>query len=274
MIIVKLRGGLGNQMFQYAFGKALSMDARAPLLIDITWYKNSDREFLLRELNMPHERYSRNRLFMKTRMKLRHPKVIRDSDRLELKDLVTSKQNLFLEGNWESPKYFAGKETFFREIFVLKDPSLEFTEAAKTVGKDSIAVHVRRGDYLIPHGKFLNGKSYYEAGVERIIKAKGLQKPMITIFSDDPEWCRKEMGVLAGCPANVFAGKLGSDAEELMLMSLYGNNVISNSTFSWWSAFLNKNDGKMVVMPADWFTDKSRNAEYVAGVSVPGWITI
>ena len=275
MIIVKLTGGLGNQMFQYAFGKVCSIKAHEPLFLDLSWYrnKNSKRRFLLDELNVSYDRYSNNRFVIGAMKLLKNPAVLKDNGFFEEKNLEI-RGNALLEGSWESYKYFEAISSDIKKGFTLKKPSERFTELSRKIKKDSIAVHVRRGDYLIPHGKYLNGADYYNKGVERILKDKSLKDPQITIFSDDPKWCETELKSLAGQPTEVFDEKLDSDTEELMLMSLYGNNIISNSTFSWWAAYLNPHPDKTVVMPVNWFTEKERNGRYLEGMKVPEWIMI
>lgn len=273
MIIVKLRGGLGNQMFQYAFGKACAVKTGEPLLLDLTWYTNSKRKFILKEMKVSLRCLIKNPRILKVIKFLKKPTIIQDKGFFEEKNLNFS-GNTILDGYWESHNYFEQIVPTINKEFQLKKSSRKFTELLNRIKRDSIAVHVRRGDYLIPHGKFVNGLDYYNKGVETIIQNKTLETPEITIFSDDPEWCRKELKFLGGRPTETFEEKLASDAEELILMSHYGHNVISNSTFSWWSAFLNKNPDKMVVMPENWFTDKKINANHLSSIYVPGWIVV
>ena len=239
------------------------------------WYrnKNSKRKFLLEKMSISFDRSSKSPLYVKALRLIKRPLTIKDSGSLGEIDL-NIKDNVLLQGYWESYKYFSAITGEIKKEFALKNPSGKFIELSKKIKPDSIAIHVRRGDYLIPHGKYLNGADYYNKGVECILKNKPLKDPLITIFSDDPKWCKEKLKSLAGQPTEIFDEKLDSDAEELMLMSFYGNNVISNSTFSWWAAYLNKNPDKIVVMPRNWFTDPAANQRYLASISVPGWMVL
>ena len=257
MLNVRITGGLGNQMFQYAYGKALSLKTKEVLFIDTTWYgkkevKVTNRKFLLSELCVPLFFCSGSRVIMKLVKAFKRP----------------------LLGYWESRSYFAEAEDLLRKEYVLKQPSKAFQEYAGEIGLGSISVHVRRGDYLVPHGKHLSDLQYYHNAVEVIAQSQGLKNPAITIFSDDPHWCQTEMPSLAGFPIRVFNGRLKSDAEELMLMSKHENNVIANSTFSWWAALLNSHPNKVVTIPAKWFTDPEQNLHHLSRIVVPGWIVI
>ena len=257
MVIIKITGGLGNQMFQYAYGNVLSIKSNEALFLDLTWYgkrevKVTDRKFLLNEMCVP--------LFPCT------------GSRAVMKLLRAFKQPLL--GYWESPSYFFEAEDLLRKRFLLKNPSKAFEEYARAIGPGSISVHVRRGDILVPHGKHLSDLQYYHQAVEAIVQRQGLKNPAITIFSDDPTWCQKKMTSLAGFRTRIFTGGLRSDAEELMLISKHENNVTANSTFSWWATMLNSDPKKVVTMPAKWLTDPEQNREHLLRILVPGWVVI
>jgi len=276
MIILEMEGGLGNQMFQYAFAKACSVRSREQLFLDLTWYRNksSKRRFLLDKLNVSYGRSSANRLSIGMIKLVKNPSVLKDEGFFEEKSLEIH-GNTLLEGYWESYKYFEAIAEDIKKGFALKKPSEIFIELSKDIRPDSIAIHVRRGDFLaLTDSRCQNGVPYYTRAVEQIVEKRGLRDPQIVVFSDDPEWCKAELRSLAGRPTAIFEGKLDSDAEELMLMSLYGNQVISNSTFSWWAAYLNPNPDKTIVMPKDWFMDTDRNSKHLSGMKVPGWIVV
>lgn len=266
-----MRGGLGNQMFQYAFGKACSLKLGEPLSLDLSWYKGGKRKFLLDQMNVSYNRSVKNPIFAKILEFLNKKNVVKGSRYFDEKYLKIEK-NQILDGYWESPKYFSSIENLIKNEFTLKKPSDIFLKLSKKIEKNSISVHIRRGDYLVPHGKSLNGIEYCNEAVKYIVKNKNLTNPKILIFSDDPSWCKENVGILGGFATEVFEEKLNSDVETLMFMSLYENNVISNSTFSWWAGFLNKNPNKMVVMPKNWLTDHSLNERYLESIKSPGWI--
>ena len=151
-----------------------------------------------------------------------------------------------------------------------------FFEYAGGIKKnDSIAVHVRRGDYLLPKNKnkFVQNRLYYESAVAKIIRKASMNKPQIIIFSDDARWCIKTLKYICGHQTVIFNKSGVTDTEQMILMSLCTHNVISNSTFSWWSAFLNKNQNKIIVSPRSWSKDNTeqRKAE---GLIMPEWIVV
>jgi hypothetical protein len=270
MIILKLRGGLGNQMFQYAAAKARALQKKSTLIVDMGWYKNADRSFLLDALNVRGYKALRSHLMVRMIRSLLRPTVITDEN-----IHTTQDKKEYLDGWWESPSYFKDSVRIIKDEFTLRTASDLYKKALRSVSDDSISVHVRRGDNLrADSSRAVPGKEYYEAAIKTIVSTKKLTSPQITIFSDDPAWCRENLQTLGGLPATVFTQKLANDAEELMIMSHFSHNVVSNSTFSWWAAYLNNNPKKMVVMPRVWFKDPAMNAPAVKNLTVPEWTII
>jgi hypothetical protein len=124
----------------------------------------------------------------------------------------------------------------------------------------SVAVHVRRGDYVSneaaskTHG--LTGVDYYRAAVEQI--SKKVVRPNLYVFSDDPNWCKDN---LAFKQATTYVAHNSDGAEDLRLMRLCRHNIIANSSFSWWGAWLNENPAKQVIAPQTWFADSIHNTK-------------
>ncbi|MDB5239126.1 MAG: glycosyl transferase family 11 [Candidatus Parcubacteria bacterium] len=255
MIITKLRGGLGNQMFQYAFGRTEALRLKTRLILDASWYRKADRSFMLDELTPAYGARISNRL-------------------LACAARMLMPRSRYYEGFWEDKAYALSLKKILTEEFALKQPSKRFQELSAAIPRGSIAVHVRRGDYLDTPDKCVLGYAYYDVAVRRIIETKKLADPRIMIFSDDTEWCRQEMKSLGGLPAETFDDQGVSDAEELILMSRYSHNVIANSTFSWWAAFLNPNAGAMVAVPQTWYVNPARNAQTLSALILPEWTVI
>ena len=273
MIITRLRGGLGNQMFQYAFGRTMALRQGAPLLLDVSHYSTAGaRRFELDAFAISSDAIIRSRFA--SRLK-KFTGGCRTITNLFFYDPVAAgaSGSLYLDGFWESYKYFTEAESQIRQDFTLKRPSARFLELSRQIPKGSVSVHIRRGDFLSPSGnaRVLNGKEYIERAIAAVIAARGTRPESVTIFSDDCDWCRKELSTIAGIPAHIFDDPGISTAEELILMSLHSDNIISNSTFSWWAAFLNRNPDKIVVSPAGWFTDPKINTHYVADILPHGW---
>jgi hypothetical protein len=273
MIIVRLRGGLGNQMFQYALGRTKALRDGSRLVLDASYFSSSkQRRYGLSSFALRHDAAVFARPLAALLRLTPHLEKIVDRFRYETSH-ASAQGNILLDGYWESYKYLVGFEGKIRQDFRLASPTERFEKCVAMIPKDSIAVHVRRGDFVGSAARHLNSKEYYEKAVAAIVARAGLKHPEITIFSDDPEWCRKELGIIAGFPAAVFEGGL-SDAEELMLMSHHGHIAISNSTFSWWAAFLGERPGRVVAAPTRWYRDPAQNAFALSDLVMPGWITI
>jgi len=286
MIIVRLSGGMGNQMFQYAHGRALSLRHNVPLKLDTTFldhrikmphflrpnfsFRNFDLDVfnIQAEIAKPSEITFWNRPFLGGKLMLIIDALLRKMAFLpgwEKKFSFDEKvlklgPDTYLEGFWQSDKYFSNIAPTFKKDFTLKNP---ISETAKKIQDDikntnSICVHLRRahggGDF---HTKY--DMTYYESGIQYITKKKKIEK--IYVFSDDIEWCKENIkfDVPTVFVDNDSAGVKGEG--HLYLMSLCQNFVIPNSTFSWWAAWLSTNPDKIVVAPKNLFTKKNINNE-------------
>ncbi len=255
MIIVSIRGGLGNQLFQYAFARAEAERLKASFVLDTSWYPKPGRAFQLDNFNTTYRMQLPNRLLAK------------------FLKLFVSRSKIH-EGFWEEYAPAASIRDILLKEFILKDPSPRFQELAAGLSANAISVHVRRGDFVGLPGKNVLGYAYYDFAVRRIIEAKKIAHPRVIVFSDDKDWCREHMQTLGGFATEVFEDPGVSDAEELVLMSRCAHNVIGNSTFSWWAAFLNQNPDKMVAVPQTWYTNPARNAETLKALIPPEWTVI
>lgn len=237
MIIAKLTGGLGNQMFQYANGKAVSMRKNSSLFLDISWYKGRiDRQYMLNFFNIEAKIVSRLNIIW---TKLFH------------------KEN-YLEGNWQSEKYFKDIKDIIRKEFEIKEI---LSDNNKTIldnilSENSVSVHLRGGDYV--RGKKSNfhgvcSPGYYQEAFKKI--RESVESPHFFIFTDDLEWAQKHIELPE--PNFIISKKDNKPYEELFLMSKCKHNIIANSTFSWWGAWLNNNPSKIVISPTKWFNDRN-----------------
>ncbi len=276
MIIVKLAGGLGNQLFQYAAGRALAHSQGKTLLLDIS---NYDRDHLGRQYRLNHfhiqaefatprdvrriSRQNRRDLFSRVwqraeRYLPRHWRSV-FVDRVEGYDpaLFRIRRNVALQGYWQSEKYFRSIAPLLRQELVLHTPPVgrNATLAREITGVESVSVHVRRSDYVTNNSHIVLPKTYYEAALAHL--AHVAPEAYYYIFSDDIPWCRKHLD-LPG-PA-VFVDHNGPEAdfEDLRLMNLCKHHIIANSSFSWWGAWLGNNPQKIVISPRKWFSDSHR----------------
>ena len=283
MIIVKLIGGLGNQMFQYAIGRHLAYKNQTKLKLDISGFKTCKlRKYELRCFNIVEEFANdieikifnlkrRFNIFFKNKNILCTEKVKCKFD----SEVLKYKGNIYLVGYWQSEKYFKDIEAIIRREFTVKTPQTgKNKEIARQISscKSPVSLHIRRGDFISDsHASQVHGTcnlDYYYRCVKRLTHM--VKNPHFLIFSDDPEWARDNLN-LSYPTTLVEHNKIDKDYEDLRLMSLCKHHIIANSTFSWWGAWLNKNPDKIVIVPKRWFTGDSIDTRDL----IPeGWIRI
>ncbi len=259
---IKFAGGLGNQLFQYAAARRLCLINKIPfLLLNTGNYKNESlgRTFSLQGFNIKgyiirnenvakvfrrHTKFNKIATFL-----LLHKQI--DEPDFKLHQLENKTGFLSsLSGFWQSSFYFNDiRETLLKELTPLKIPA----PPKWLTLPDTVAVHVRRTDYLTEKRYGFLGVEYYRAAMT-VIKNK-LAKPVFIFFSDDIKWCKlffKESDIFF-CEEKEWV----SDYLSLWLMSKCRHQVIANSSFSWWGAWLNTNPDKIVIRPADPFKEES-----------------
>lgn len=288
MIRIKIVGGLGNQMFQYAAAKALASKYGVSVVADVSAFASYDVHPLkLSELKCDCQFESKEGLLFKilripliSRLLLKYSKLFdlyveRDlTFNLKLFDLS---KNASLVGYFQSEKYFDFIRDELLEEFQLQNPLSEREENVKEaiIESNSISMHIRRGDYLsntaanAVHGVcdesyFSNALAYLEGQGELTTDTK------LFVFSDDIEWCKENLNF--GLYTEFVKPDLDRPEVDIHLMSKCKHNIIANSSFSWWGAWLNKNHSKVVVAPRKWF---SNSEKYDSGDIVPErWIRI
>ncbi|MCR4313209.1 MAG: alpha-1,2-fucosyltransferase [Candidatus Roizmanbacteria bacterium] len=291
MIIVKLQGGLGNQMFQYAVGRHLSYINSDVLKLDVTSFKDDSKrnysldcfgflqDFATKKEIGWFKKYQRkpgklwflyNRLFEDKTKYIQERQFHFDSHILKLKPPV------YLDGYWNTEKYFRDIRDIILKDFQIKNPlsgkNKEVSE--KITHVNSVSIHVRRGDYAndpktnIVHGTL--GNEYYNQAFSLI--KNNVKNPQLFIFSDDIEWVRKN--ILLPFPATYVDWNNDKTAfEDLRLMSLCKHHIIANSSFSWWGAWLSENPNKIVIGPSKWFNTKKSSTDTI-DVIPDSWIKI
>ncbi|MEN9582155.1 MAG: hypothetical protein RL641_109 [Candidatus Parcubacteria bacterium] len=291
MIITRLSGGLGNQMFQYAVGRVLSLKHTTELGLDTSTlgkkpaYNNDTiRHFdldvfgitgrIAKPSEIPFIYRLRSpflaRLFDITIGKLQKKNGVEKKFAFDATILELS-NNTYLSGFWQSYKYFFEYEEVIRNDFRLKEKVSEKTqELAKEIqSKNAVCVHVRRGDFVGNVHHETVGKEYYGSAIN-LLKQKTTIETMY-VFSDDIAWCRDHMlfGDNVVYVGQEYAGK--KNEEHMYLMSQCKHFIIANSSFSWWSAWLAPYTDKIVIAPKRWFTDESIDT---STLTPPTWIRI
>jgi hypothetical protein len=291
LVIVKLIGGLGNQLFQYALGRALSIRNDAQLKLDVSGFETYKlRRYSLRHFNVVEEiaspgdierfrRAGSNRLMnFASRLgvlpeSLRFTTIAESSFSFDPQVLL-ARGNVYLDGYWQSEKYFMEIEGVIRgELTLRRAPDPVNEEVGRRIrDADSVCVHVRRGDYATNPANYkiyeLCTPDYYHAAARELTKS--VAAPHLFVFSDDPRWARENLEV--NYPVT-FIEHNGADKdyEDLRLMSLCKHFIIANSSFSWWGAWLGSDPLKMVFAPKSWF----RTREYDTRDLIPdAWYVI
>lgn len=271
MIVMRLKGGLGNQLFQYALGRHLSLLKNTGLTLDTSSFKTDDlREFRLSCFEI--SATNSNRLpFFATDGRAKHlNKVFQAIQGLFSKPFQIIKENGFefdpmifncsdqayLDGYWQSAKYFEQIAETLRKDLRLKSPLTgKLSEIAKAIqSTNAVSVHVRRGDYVSnPTTTAYHGVCSVEWYVEaaQLIESK-VPNPIFYVFSDDYEWVKANLHF--SVPTFfVPPSPDGQECNDMHVMSLCKHHIIANSSFSWWGAWLNPNPEKMVIAPKQWF---------------------
>ena len=301
MIIVRISGGLGNQMFQYAFGRALASKNKTELLLDLsgllakegemqryfsldifnTKYKvATKKDFKALGIGDPSDqsllakakRYVRRTY--ESFFPLEKRKDIIEPEYLFVPEIATLGDNHYFAGIWQSEKYFKTVEKELRADFTFREKITgDFARIATMIREsDSVCINVRRADYVtdpkISSKLGFIGKKYYENAVSFMQKRSSDAR--FFVFSDDMDWCKENLDFIP----NVFfvshehAGK--SFGNYLQLMSLSRHYIIPNSTFAWWAVWLNVNPGKIVIAPKKWFASGTDESDLIP----ENWIRI
>ena len=223
MITVKLLGGLGNQIFQFAYGLALKESG---------YEVQYDRRALVEGT---HREYSLSFFGIKADASGNSPQVYEDGLRYNSEYLRPARGNTMV-GYWQSEKYFANVSEKVREALKFKDSGPDL---------DAIAIHVRRQDYIgLQHFHGMPDLDYYFEGVAYIRKKAGRNLP-VRVFSDDHRWCVENF------PPDFTIMNGGNKYEDLKLMAACDYHVIANSSYSWWGAWLSRD--RITVAPKQWF---------------------
>jgi hypothetical protein len=271
-LIVKLNGGLGNQMFQWAIARMLQETTCNNVYLDISYFtKKYARPYQLDIFNI-NPKFVTGRLNkLKTdliwllRKKFKNKKLLGytlySEKQFHFDETINKiNSNTYIEGFFQSELYFKSIENTLRQDFNFMTPlDGENKKLIETLNsQETISVHIRRGDY-VQKKRYQDiyatcSLDYYKRAVEHI--AKHYDKPTLLIFSDDIEWVKQNLKL--DYPAIFVSHNNGLQSyEDMRLMSLCNHNIIANSSFSWWGAWLNKNPDKIVVAPQKWFNDEN-----------------
>lgn len=280
MILVQLLGGLGNQMFQYAAGRALAARHATKLLLDVTALQvsessNTPRHYALGPftINASIATTTMLRAFA-VRRHLHLAKRIQERGHNYNPDFAQAGPYAALFGYWQSELYFNAIEPVIRREFTVRTPpSPRDAALLEEIGAvNAVSVHIRRGDYVSSaatnafHG--LLPLDYYARAADLITEQ--VTKPHFYAFSDEPDWVREHIRLNG--PMTIIDHHGPDEAhEDLRLMSACQYHIIANSSFSWWGAWLSVCPGKVVIAPRQWFRATDIDT---SDVCPPEWIRL
>lgn len=285
MIIVRLSGGLGNQMFQYAFGKSASTKTGQELKFDISFFEKQTHRKLelincIEAMNVATREEIVNILYPKNiflrmaayifKKTWKHSdNYIREKKSFCFDDSVFKiNKSSYFEGYWQNPDYFNDMRNVLLEEFQMKENLDDYSKSVieKMSQTNSVSIHIRAGDYLnIPEVRDICNGNYYSRAISTV-KEK-VQNPNFFVFCEDEDYSRKML------PKNIISTfvktSLNKPHLDMFIMTKCKHNIMANSSFSWWGAWLNQNLSKIIISPKTWHTNSDKN-----DIVLENWIKI
>lgn len=230
MIVSKLQGGLGNQLFQWATTYSLSLDYNTAYMFDLSYFLYRRRPFMLH--NFPN---------ISIPIVDKNYEVSRVTDDFNYKRIP---DNSFLDGYWQSEKYFINYKKIIQNILSTTEiEKIKLLNKYPKLNGNTTSIHVRRGDYLqFPNTHPVLPISYYDEAI-KVLKCEN-----ILVFSDDIAWCKENIKF-----DNCEFIDQEDEITTMKIMSLCKSNIIANSSFSWWGAWVSTEENKKVIAPKNWF---------------------
>ncbi len=293
MIISQIIGGLGNQMFQYAVGRAVSLQKKQRFHLDVSGFAHYglhhgfelERIFkidgslaastdLAEVLGWQSDPRIRRVLARKPLAFLRRKELIFEPSLAYWPAIQKVPESCYLSGYWQSEKYFIHEARQIREDFTFRTPFSETNEElANLLSRiNSVSLHIRRGDYVANpanHSIYAScSPEYYRKAANFI--AERIANPQFFIFSDDMDWVRNNLNL--PFPTRYIDHNRGTESfNDMRLISLCRHHIIANSSFSWWGAWLGTNLEKIVIAPEPWFASKTMASQ---DLIPPNWHTL
>lgn len=284
MIISQLKGGHSNQLFQYAVGRALADKHGTELLLDINWFemhkdiaaprpyelgvyplKGQTTDMQSIAVIEPNQPLGKKTKLLKLLKPGKFVTMYREQSIAYDQAVLKLPDNTILDGYWQTEKYFKPlRKELLKELEPSAAPSKKNAVIIKQIeDTESVWLHVRRGDYATHaetnamHG--LKDVAYYEKALQTLLKKlpKSRHKHIsLFVCSNDIAWCKKNLAF--PYPITYVENQLGSD--DMRVVKHCKHDILANSTFSWWGAWLNPNPNKIIIAPKQWFNDKTMNS--------------
>ncbi len=244
MIICKLMGGLGNQLFQWAASQSAKIKYNTECYYEVDYFINNHGwKFELLEFDIEEPKVLGQNTFVL-------PTI---GDSFHYRELPN---DCYMNGYWQSEKYFKDiKEILRKQLEVSEEKKDNILNLYPFMKDETVSLHVRRGDYLkASHVHPCQTLDYYDEAVDLAAKSD----TNILVFSDDIEWCKQNFKY-----DNMYFAENQTNVTDMHSMSLCSHNIIANSSFSWWGAWLNNNIEKKVIAPKNWFADGTYSGDIV-----------
>lgn len=298
MLIIKIKGGLGNQLFQYAFGQYLAEKVDTKLYLDIQHYKKTKDDYAQKNRIYSLENFNCRLNYASPEQVKALTNVVNEDDPLFISffrkcknyfhllpsthyldskkfgkivlpetHLKRANNDCYFEGNWQNYRYIEPIKDLLKKEFTFKSPATgKNKETLQLIqGCDSVSVHIRRGDYAkYPQYQILP-MEYYQVAIDYIKNT--IKSPVFFVFTDEPEI--KQNWPFSGDFHFITHNTQATALEDLRLMSHCKANIIANSTFSWWGGWLNQNPEKLVIYPHMWKKKREQNL-----TTVPEWVCL
>ncbi len=283
MIVVALAGGLGNQLFQYAAGRALALRLGVSLGVDT---RSFDRHpvyeyyldpFAVETVPVGRDALPAGRRTLLDRIGIRRSRFSTHRERHFQFDpgVLSLPDRTFLTGYFQSERYFLDQVAQIRrELTVRRGPDADNRRVLDEIAAGTaVSLHVRRGDYVTsPDANRLHGTcdpDYYRRAAG-FVAARAGGEPTFFVFTDDPDWAAANLKI--GFRLRVISHNgVARNHEDLRLMAACRHHILANSTFSWWGAWLDPAPHKIVVAPRHWFRDPSIDTSTLLP---EGWTTL
>jgi len=293
MDIVKIHGGLGNQMFQYALVKKLEhLEHEVKIELSTYIYFSVNLKFSFKKLlflllfrsvrfNYFNRRYQLEKIFnlksesindFKDIFRYKYEYINQNTFFYQVLDF--EKKGVYYNGQWSSYKYFNDIHQVIKKMYRFPefDEKRNIELAKILMSTNSVSIHVRRGDYVSSQENkdffYTCDIDYFEKAIDYVIE--NIENPFFVFFSDDPNFVNKNFKHLKFIIVDWNKGK--NSFRDMQLMSICKNNIIPNSSFSWWAAYLNSNPNKVVIGPKIW--SKNTHSEDYHEILLPDWIAI
>jgi hypothetical protein len=285
MVVSNILGGMGNQMFQYAAGRSLALATNQKFMLDLNDFSRYQLHYgfeLSGVFNVHTESASKKVVNDLLGWRSYYPvrRVLRRSHFTWLRgshfvgephfnywtDFINLTGNCYLQGYWQSERYFKSFESIIRQDFTFREPlmGINLLLATEIAQVQSVSLHVRRGDYVHDPKNCdimeICSLDYYHKSICYI--AERIERPVFYIFSDDMIWVRQNFNV--NFPCIYIEHNHGAESyRDMQLMSLCKHHIIANSSFSWWGAWLNSNSEKLVIAPMNWFRNGADDRDLI-----------